>query len=102
MRHYDLFWGEFGAGFVGVKYCSHTLLLHAWVSVRRARAHPEATAPIGSRQLAYAAAAQALFESRGRRRLPAPLSEAGAHRHEAPLWPLRTCQDPATNSFTAV
>ena len=41
MRHYDLFWGEFGADLVGVKYCSHTLLLHAWVSVRRARAHPE-------------------------------------------------------------
>ena len=42
MRHYGLFWGEFGADLVGVKYCSHTLLLHAWVSVRRARAHPEA------------------------------------------------------------
>ena len=41
MRHYGLFWGEFGADLVGVKYCSHTLLLHAWVSVRRARAHPE-------------------------------------------------------------
>ena len=40
MRHYGLFWGEFGADLVGVKYCSHTLLLHAWVSVRRARAHP--------------------------------------------------------------
>ena len=43
MRHYGLFWGEFGADLVGVKYCSHTLLLHAWVSVRRARAHPEPT-----------------------------------------------------------
>ena len=41
MRHYGLFWGEFGADLVGVKYCSHTLLLHAWVSVRRARSHPE-------------------------------------------------------------
>ena len=40
MRHYGLFWGEFGADLVGVKYCSHTLLLHVWVSVRRARAHP--------------------------------------------------------------
>ena len=44
MRHYGLFWGEFGADLVGVKYCSHTLLLHAWVSVRRVRAHPEAEA----------------------------------------------------------
>ena len=45
MRHYGLFWGEFGADLVGVKYCSHTLLaLHAWVSVRRARAHPEVAA----------------------------------------------------------
>ena len=44
MRHYGLFWGEFGADLVGVKYCSHTLLLHAWVSVRRARAHPESRA----------------------------------------------------------
>ena len=44
MRHYGLFWGEFGADLVGVKYCSHTLLLHAWVSVRRARAHPESFA----------------------------------------------------------
>ena len=25
MRHYGLFWGEFGADLVGVKYCSHTL-----------------------------------------------------------------------------
>ena len=41
MRHYGLFLGEFGVGLVGVKCCSHTLLLHAWVSVRRARAHPE-------------------------------------------------------------
>ena len=41
MRYYGLFWGEFGADLVGVKYCSHTLLLHAWVSVRRARSHPE-------------------------------------------------------------
>ena len=41
MRHYGLFWGELGADLVGVKCCSHTLLLHAWVSVRRARAHPE-------------------------------------------------------------
>ena len=24
MRHYGLFWGEFGADLVGVKYCSHT------------------------------------------------------------------------------
>ena len=41
MRHYGLFWGELGADLVGVKCCSHTLLLHAWVSVRRARSHPE-------------------------------------------------------------
>ena len=41
MRHYGLFWGELGADLVGVKCCSHTLLLHTWVSVRRARSHPE-------------------------------------------------------------
>ena len=32
---------EFRADSLGVKCCSHTLLLHAWVSVRRARSHPE-------------------------------------------------------------
>ena len=41
MRHADLFLREFGDDWVGVKCCSHTLLLHAWVSVRRARSHPE-------------------------------------------------------------
>ena len=41
MRHSGLFLGEFGVGLIGVKCCSHTLLLHAWVSVRRARSHPE-------------------------------------------------------------
>ena len=46
MRHYGLFWGELGADLVGVKCCSHTLLLHAWVSVRRARSHPECSAPL--------------------------------------------------------
>ena len=45
MRHYGLFWGELGADLVGVKCCSHTLLLHAWVSVRRARSHPESLGP---------------------------------------------------------
>ena len=42
MRHTDLFLREFGDDWVGVKCCSHALLLHVWVSVRRARAHPEA------------------------------------------------------------
>ena len=40
MWHSGLFLGEFGVGLIGVKCCSHTLLLHAWVSVRRARSHP--------------------------------------------------------------
>jgi hypothetical protein len=32
---------EFGAVLLGVNCCSHTLLLHAGASARRARSHPE-------------------------------------------------------------
>ena len=60
MRHYGLFWGEFGADLVGVKYCSHTLLLHAWVSVRRARSHPEHSTVIRLRSAAHSSIRQQL------------------------------------------
>ena len=41
LRQPGPFLSEFRADSLGVKCCSHTLLLHAWVSVRRARSHPE-------------------------------------------------------------
>ena len=41
LRQPDPTLSEFRADSLGVKCCSHTLLLRAWVSVRRARADPE-------------------------------------------------------------
>ena len=48
LRQPDPTLSEFRADSLGVKCCSHTLLLHAWVSVRRARSHPETSTRSGT------------------------------------------------------